>query len=67
MKKDDQIISISGQFDEIQASSDKLTHLTASRPKGPSKRPPSQVFNHTVCITKNKKSLKTIAFCGVFF
>ncbi|XP_071137378.1 SH3 domain-containing kinase-binding protein 1-like isoform X5 [Mytilus edulis] len=36
-----------GQFDEIQASSDKLTHLTASRPKGPSKRPPSQVFNHT--------------------
>ena len=36
-----------GHFDDIQTSTDKLTHLAASRPKGPTKRPPSQVFNHT--------------------
>ena len=41
-------VFLPGHFDDIQTSTDKLTHLAASRPKGPTKRPPSQVFNHTV-------------------
>ena len=31
-------------FEAVETGSDKLTHLTASRPRGPAKRPPSQVF-----------------------
>lgn len=29
-------------FEAVETASDKLTHLTASRPRGPAKRPPSQ-------------------------
>ncbi|WAR07477.1 SH3K1-like protein [Mya arenaria] len=29
-------------FEAVESSADKLTHLTATRPKGPTKRPPSQ-------------------------
>lgn len=31
-------------FEVIEPTGDKLTHLTATRPRGPAKRPPSQVF-----------------------
>ncbi|KAK3597309.1 hypothetical protein CHS0354_010940 [Potamilus streckersoni] len=34
--------SNANSFDSIESTSDKLIHLTASRAKGPSKRPPSQ-------------------------
>ncbi|XP_056016463.1 SH3 domain-containing kinase-binding protein 1-like isoform X5 [Ostrea edulis] len=34
-------------FDGLEPTSDKLVHLTANRPRGPAKRPPSQViFNN---------------------
>ncbi|XP_056016461.1 SH3 domain-containing kinase-binding protein 1-like isoform X3 [Ostrea edulis] len=40
-------------FDGLEPTSDKLVHLTANRPRGPAKRPPSQViFNN-----KNNKRL----------
>ncbi|KAJ8315331.1 hypothetical protein KUTeg_007481 [Tegillarca granosa] len=32
-------------FDSVEVASEKLTHLTANRAKGPSKRPPSQVLS----------------------
>ncbi|XP_076467251.1 CD2-associated protein-like isoform X10 [Babylonia areolata] len=41
-------------FDAVESSSHKLVHLTASRAKGPKKRPPSTV-NFT---TKKKRGLK---------
>ncbi|XP_069129126.1 SH3 domain-containing kinase-binding protein 1-like isoform X1 [Argopecten irradians] len=40
-------------FDNLQTS-DRLTHLTASRAKGPSKRPPSQVMFHN----KHKNNMR---------
>ena len=40
----------SALFDGIESSSQKLTHPTASRPKGPKKRPPSTVLNLNVCM-----------------
>ena len=37
-------------FNDIEASSQKLTHLTANRAKGPKKRPPSTVLTLNVCM-----------------
>ncbi|XP_052808566.1 SH3 domain-containing kinase-binding protein 1-like isoform X2 [Mya arenaria] len=41
-------------FEAVESSADKLTHLTATRPKGPTKRPPSQVlFQNDDVIERN--------------
>ena len=37
-------------FDTLESSSHKLVHLTASRAKGPKKRPPSTVLFPSVCM-----------------
>ena len=37
-------------FDAVESSSHKLVHLTASRAKGPKKRPPSTVLFPAVCM-----------------
>ncbi|KAL8592788.1 hypothetical protein ACOMHN_045942 [Nucella lapillus] len=39
-----------GSFDAVEATGHKLVHLTASRAKGPKKRPPSTVNFSTVCM-----------------
>ncbi|KAL4233124.1 SH3-domain kinase binding protein 1 [Mactra antiquata] len=41
-KKDEQKPEPSHIFEAVEPASDKLTHLTATRPRGPAKRPPSQ-------------------------
>ncbi|XP_060557527.1 SH3 domain-containing kinase-binding protein 1-like isoform X6 [Ruditapes philippinarum] len=43
-KKDESKTDKAHSFEAVETGSDKLTHLTASRPRGPAKRPPSQVF-----------------------
>ncbi|XP_053397839.1 CD2-associated protein-like isoform X6 [Mercenaria mercenaria] len=43
-KKEESKTETAHAFEAVESGSDKLTHLTASRPRGPAKRPPSQVF-----------------------
>ncbi|XP_066290044.1 SH3 domain-containing kinase-binding protein 1-like isoform X4 [Branchiostoma lanceolatum] len=46
-----------GNFDHIQVSPDKLTHLTAQRAKHPNRRPPS-MFSPTKLVSTGKKNSK---------
>lgn len=43
-QKDKDIPQAESHFDGIEPTSERLVHLTASRAKGPAKRPPSQVI-----------------------